>query len=49
MENKNRAHQGLKVYGDKNLVERECYHHYDDFFDRFKTWEQIRTERYNSC
>jgi len=22
---------------------------YDEFKDRFKTWEQIKTERYNSC
>ena len=37
-------------YQNPKLQEEELSEgNYDHFFDRHKTWEQIRSERYNCC
>nr|AQS28938.1 hypothetical protein [uncultured archaeon] len=36
-------------YQNSKLPEEPSIREYDEFRDRHKTWEQIRTERYNSC
>ena len=35
-----------KTFDDLDLKQIETLRDYNEFFDRFKTWEQIRAERY---